>query len=173
MLWENMQNRIDETPKNKKTTVMIKFVEVTGETSQEHNLCWPRIPYNPYRILITGSSRPGKTNPLLNPINCQADIDKVYMYAMDLYEPKYNFYIISKRRDVDLKHFNDLKVFIDMKDVCESKHVYWYFIEINFIFQPKVCNGCHNTTQKSMRLSDVVIVTVGRNDFGTLLKVGP
>ena len=42
-----------------------------------------------YRILIAGSSVSGKTNALLNLINNQPDIDKIYLYAEDPYETKY------------------------------------------------------------------------------------
>ena len=35
----------------------------------------------PYRILIIGSSGSGKTNALLNLINHQPDIHKIYLYA--------------------------------------------------------------------------------------------
>ena len=46
------------------------------------------IPDHPYRILIIGGSGSGKTNTLLNLINEQNDIDKIYLYARDLNEPK-------------------------------------------------------------------------------------
>ena len=46
------------------------------------------IPDHPYRILIIGGSGSGKTNTLLNLINEQRDIDKIYLYAKDLSEPK-------------------------------------------------------------------------------------
>ena len=49
---------------------------------------WPHIPDHPYRILIIGGSGSGKTNTLLNLINEQHDIDKIYLYARDLNEPK-------------------------------------------------------------------------------------
>ena len=39
--------------------------------------------------VITGGSRSGKTKTLLNLINEQHDIDKIYLYAKDLSEPKY------------------------------------------------------------------------------------
>ena len=42
-------------------------------------------------ILIVGGSGPGKTNALLNLINNQPDINKVYLYAKDLYEAKYQY----------------------------------------------------------------------------------
>ena len=38
----------------------------------------------------------GKTNALLNLINHESDIDKVYLYAKDLYEAKHQF-LINKR----------------------------------------------------------------------------
>ena len=48
------------------------------------NKKWPYIPDHPYRILITGGSGSRKTNTLLNLINEQEDIDKIYLYAKDL-----------------------------------------------------------------------------------------
>ena len=39
------------------------------------------IPDHPYRILTIGGSGSGKTNALLNLINNQPDIDKIYLYA--------------------------------------------------------------------------------------------
>ena len=54
-----------------------------------HNKNWPYIPDHPYRILIIGGSGSGKTNVLLNLIENQPDIDKIYLYAKDPYECKY------------------------------------------------------------------------------------
>ena len=48
---------------------------------------------------------------MLNLIKEQ-DSDKIYLYAKDLNEPKYQF-LIKKREDVGIKHLNDLKVFIE------------------------------------------------------------
>ena len=72
---------------------MINFDYYTNESIIEHNPKWPYIPDHPYRILIIGSSGSGKTNALLNLINNQPDIDKVYLYAKDPYEAKYQFLI--------------------------------------------------------------------------------
>ena len=49
---------------------------------------WPYIPDHPYRIFIVGGSGSGKTN-LLNLINSQPDIDKIYQYAKNPYKKKY------------------------------------------------------------------------------------
>ena len=62
----------------------------------------------------------GKTSLLFNLIENQPDIDKIYLYAKNLYEAKYQ-YLINKRGVVGINHFNDLKAFIeysnDMHDV--------------------------------------------------------
>ena len=70
---------------------MINFDDYTNETRTENNKNWPYIPDHPYRILIIGGSGSGKTNVLLNLINNRPDIDKIYLYARDLYEAKINF----------------------------------------------------------------------------------
>ena len=57
---------------------MINFDDYTNENKTKHNLDWPYIPDDPYRILIIGGSGSGKTNTLLNLINNQPDIDKIY-----------------------------------------------------------------------------------------------
>ena len=81
------------------------------------------MPHHPYRILIIGGSGSGKTNALLNLINNQPDIDKIYLYAKDPYEAKYQ-YLINKREGVGINHFNDPKAFIeysnDMQDVYKN-----------------------------------------------------
>ena len=47
----------------------------------------------------------------------------MYLYAKDLYEPKYQF-LINKRECTELKHFNNPKAFIeylnDMQDVYKN-----------------------------------------------------
>ena len=63
-------------------------------------------------MLIIGGSRSGKINSLFNLINHQPDIDKIYLYAKDLNEAKYQF-LIKKREDVGIKHFDDSKDFIE------------------------------------------------------------
>ena len=71
-------------------------------------------------MLVIEGLRSGKTNTLLNLINNQPDIDKIYLYAKDLYKTKYQF-LINKRESTGLKHFHYLKAFIeysnDMQDV--------------------------------------------------------
>ena len=83
--------------------------------------------WSPIQNIIIGGSGSGKTNTLLNLINNQPDIDKVYLYAKDPYEDKYQF-LIKKRESIGLKHFNDSKAFIeysdDMHDVYKNINDY-------------------------------------------------
>ena len=74
----------------------INFDDYADENKTEHNLKWPYIPDHPYRILIIGGSGSGKANALLNLINNQPDIDKIYLYAKDPYEVMYQI-LINKR----------------------------------------------------------------------------
>ena len=85
---------------------MLNLDDITNEKNKEHNNKWPFIPNHPYRILIIGVSGPRKTNALLNLIKEQDDIDKIYLNAKDLSEPKYEF-LIKKRDDAEAKHLND------------------------------------------------------------------
>ena len=106
---------------------MINFDNYTNENKTRHNKNWPYIPDHPYRILIIGCPESGKTNLLLNLIENQQDIDKIYLYAKDPYEPKYQ-YLINKREGVGISHFNDPKAFIDysndMHDVYKNINDY-------------------------------------------------
>ena len=68
---------------------------------------------------ISGS---GKTNVLLNLINNQPDIDKVYSYTKDPYEGNYQYSINSEQ--LGLNNYDDLKVFSeysnDLQDVYKN-----------------------------------------------------
>ena len=56
-------------------------------------------------------------------INNQTNIDKIYLYAKDPYEEKYQ-YLSNKHENVGLGHFKDPKAFIeysnDMQDVYKN-----------------------------------------------------
>ena len=81
---------------------MINLDSITNKTNKKLNEKWPYIPDHPYRILIIGGSGSGKTNALINLIYEQNDIDKIYLYARDLSEPKYE-YLIKTRKDEGTK----------------------------------------------------------------------
>ena len=58
---------------------MFNFYYITTEDIKEHNFNWTEISEHPYRILIVGGSRPGKTNTLLNLINHEPDIGNFFI----------------------------------------------------------------------------------------------
>ena len=77
----------------------------------------------PFRTLIVGPSGSGKTNTLLHLINNLHPIDKIYLYAKNIHEPKYE-YLINKREQAGIKSLNDPHAFIeysdDMNDVLDD-----------------------------------------------------
>ena len=87
--------------------------------TNENNKKWSYIPDHPYRILILGGSGSGKTNALLNLLNEQHDIDKMYVYARDLNKPKYQF-LIKKCEDAGIKHYNDPNAFIECSNTMDN-----------------------------------------------------
>ena len=78
-------------------------------------------------MLIIGPSGSGKTNTLLHLIDNLHSIDKIYLYAKDIHEPKYE-YLINKREQAGIKHLNDPHAFIeysdDMNDVLNDINSY-------------------------------------------------
>ena len=135
---------------------MINLDSITNENNKEHNEKWPYIPDHPYRILIIGGSGSGKTNALLNLIKEQDDIDKMYLYAKDLSEPKYEF-LIKKREDVGTNHFDDSNAFTEcsnrMNDVYQNIDYYNSSIQIKILILGKSIFAClfriHNTISLS------------------------
>ena len=87
--------------------------------NKDHN--WP------FRMLIIGPSGSGKTNTLLHLINNFYSIDKIYLYAKDTDEKKYQ-YLINKREQAGIKNLNAPHTFIeyssDMNDVLDDINNY-------------------------------------------------
>ena len=77
--------------------------------------------------MIIGGSGSGKTNRLINLLNERNDIGKIYLYARNLSETKYE-YLIKKREDVGIKHLNNPNAFVEcsntMDDVYENINDY-------------------------------------------------
>ena len=70
----------------------------------------------------------------MNLIENQPDIDKIYLYAKDPYESKYQ-YLINKREGVGINHFNDPKAFIEYSN---DMHVYKNIDEYNLKKEKKI-----------------------------------
>ena len=88
---------------------------ITNENNEKRSY----IPDHPYRILIIEGSKSEKTNSLINLINEQNDIDKIYLYAKDLREPWYE-YLIKKRKNAEIKDFNDLNALIECSNTLDD-----------------------------------------------------
>ena len=58
-------------------------------------------------------------NALINLINEQNDIYKIYLYWRDLSEPKYE-YLIKKGEDVGIKHLNNPNAFIECWNTMDA-----------------------------------------------------
>ena len=69
----------------------------------------------PFRMLVIGPSGSGKTNTLFHLINNLHPIDKIYLYAKDIHESKYE-YLINKREQAGIKNLNDPHAFIEYSD---------------------------------------------------------
>ena len=95
----NLDNTVSNKNENKDTT---------GSSSLERNN-WP------FRMLIIGPSGSGKTNTLLHLINNLHPIDKIYLYAKDIHEPKYE-YLINKREQAGIKNLNAPHSFREYSD---------------------------------------------------------
>ena len=86
---------------------MLNLDEIVGKKQKQND--WP------FRMLIIGPSRSGKTNMLLNLIQKLNDtdpIDKMYLPAKDLSKEKYD-YLINKREKAGIKYFDDPTAFIE------------------------------------------------------------
>ena len=103
---------------------MLNLDNIVSNKNENKDNNWP------FRMLIIGPSGSGKTNTLLHLIknlNKTTPIDKIYLYAKDLSEPKYEF-LINNRKNAGIKHFNNPAAFIeysnDMDDVFTNTDDY-------------------------------------------------
>ena len=90
---------------------------------------------------------------MLNLIENQPDIDKIYLYTKDPYEAKHQ-YLINKREGVGINLFNDLKTFIEYSnDMCGFyKNIEEYNVDrdrkILIVFDDMIADLIHNKKTK-------------------------
>ena len=108
---------------NKTIQKTINFADFTKENIKADNPNWLQVPDHPYRILKTEGFGSGKTNSLLDLINQRPDIHKIYLYAKDPYEAKYQS-LINKLESTGLNNFNGFGDLIeysnDMVDIYKN-----------------------------------------------------
>ena len=95
---------------------MLNLDDIISKNSKNNDKKWP------FRMLIIGFSGSGKTNALLHLIqnlNNTNPIDKIYLYAKDLSEPKYEF-LINNREKAGIKNYNDPNAFIEYSNTVDD-----------------------------------------------------
>ena len=107
--------------------------------------------------MIIGGSGSGKTNVLINLMNEQNDIDKIYLYARDLRKPKYE-YLIKKREDAGIKHVSNPNAFIKCSNTMDD--VYDNINNYNLIRKRK----------KLILFDDMVADIMGNKKFQAIIK---
>ena len=130
---------------------------LTKITKKKNNKKWPYISDHPNRIIIIGGSGSGKTKALINLINEQNDIGKIYLYARDLSELKYE-YLIKKREQAGIKHLNNLNAFIERSNTMDD--VYENINDYNPIRKRK----------KLISFDDMIADIMGNKKFQAIIK---
>ena len=106
--------------------------------------------------MIIGGSGSGKTSTLLNLIKKQNDIDKIYLYAKDLSEPKYEF-LIKNCETAGIKHLNDSKAFIQCSNTMDDIYV-------------KISNYNPNRRKILIVFDDMIADIMTNKKFQSLIK---
>ena len=105
---------------------MFNFGYIPKEVIKERNPNWQEIPGHPYRmLLIVRGSGSGK-NALLNLINNESEIDKVYLYAKDLYEANTNFQLRQEKLDAqNTLMIQKLEYSNEIKNLLQNHILFW------------------------------------------------
>ena len=104
---------------------MLNLDDIVSNKKENKDNDWP------FRMLIIGPSGSGKTNTLLHLLQTLYynfhPIDKIYLYAKDTDEKKYQF-LINKREQAGIKNLSHPHAFIeysnDMNDLLEDINNY-------------------------------------------------
>ena len=91
---------------------MLNLDKIVNKNNKNEDEQWP------FTMLNIGPSGSGKNNTLLHLINdlhSTNPIDKIYLYAKDLREPKYQ-YLINNRVSAGIKNLNNPHTFIEYSD---------------------------------------------------------
>ena len=96
---------------------MLNLDKIVNKNNENNDKDWP------FRMLIIGASGSGKTNALLHLIqnfnNTANPIDKIYLYAKDVSEDKYE-YLINNRKNAGIKYLNDPIAFIEYSNTIDD-----------------------------------------------------
>ena len=104
---------------------MFNLDAITNKNNKDDDKKWP------FRMLLIGPSGSGKINALLNLIQKQnnySPIDKIYLYAKDLSEPKSQL-LIEKYENARIRNLNDPSASPEYADTLND--VYNYIDDYN------------------------------------------
>ena len=153
---------------------MLNLDDIVSNKKENKDNDWP------FRMLIIGPSGSGKTNTLLHLLNNFHPIDKIYLYAKDTDEKKYQF-LINKREQAGIKNLSHPHAFIeysnDMKDLLEDINNYNKNRDKNvlIIFDDMIADIMRSETFKaivkelfiSCRILNISIVFITQSYFRT------
>ena len=123
---------------------MLNLDDIVSNKKENKENNWP------FRMLIIGLSGSGKTNTLLHLINNFHPIDKIYLYAKDTDEKKYQ-YLINKREQAGIKNLNDPHAFIE------------YSSDMNYVLDD-INNYNKNRDEKVLMIFDDMIADIMRSE---------
>ena len=95
---------------------MFNLDAIANKNNKDDDKNWP------FRMLIIGPSGSGQTNALLNLIQKQNNnnpIDKIYLYAKDLSEPKHQF-LIEKHKKAGIENYSDPSAVIEYSNTMDD-----------------------------------------------------
>ena len=95
---------------------MFNLDNIVSKNNKNSDKDWP------FRMLIIGPSGSARINALLHliqKVNNTNAIDKIYLYAKDLSEPKYEF-LINNRKNAEIKNYSDPTAFIEYSSTVDD-----------------------------------------------------
>ena len=130
---------------------MLNLDDIVSNKKENKDHNWP------FRMLIIGPSGSGKRNILLHLINNFHPIDKIYLFAKDTDEKKYQ-YLINKREQAGIKNLNDPHAFIE------------YSSDMNGVLDD-INNYNKNRDKKVLMIFDDMIADIMRSEkFKAIVK---
>ena len=70
---------------------------------------------------------------------------------------------------IDVSEETDVNKISASKE-CDVCH-YCYFLNYSFMFQPNVCNRCHDLLMMSMSLTDIAILNIKGSDYCCIISL--
>ena len=100
---------------------MFNLDDFTNRNNEHHNKKWQYIPDHSYRMLtIENLDREKLIICLFDKRTSDCPIDKIYLFARNLNEPKYH--LLIKKREEAVIYINELKAFIEYSNTMDDAY---------------------------------------------------